>query len=67
MDESTVRTLKTIQAIASIGSALVTLRGITSKKWERRHTVLVAVSLTTSVALFVLPLTRAVREPAPPA
>ena len=52
MNEST---LKKVQAVAMIGSGVVALHGVTSRSWQRRHTVFVGLGLAASVGLFILP------------
>jgi len=59
-------TLRKIQAIATIGSGLVALHGITSRDWQRRHTIFVGVGLAATVALFVVPLVKGSPESTPP-
>lgn len=61
MDETT---LHKIQAVATIGSGLVALHGVTSREWQRRHTLFVGIGLAASVGLFVLPRLRG-GDPAP--
>ena len=52
MDEAT---LKKVQAIATIGAGVVALHGVTTKSWERRHSLFVGLGLAASVGLFLLP------------
>jgi hypothetical protein len=47
--------LRKVQAIAAIGAGVVALHGVSSKNWERRHTMFVGLGLLASVGLFVLP------------
>jgi hypothetical protein len=56
--------LKKVQAIAAIGSGVVALHGVTSKNWQRRHTLFIGLGLAASVGLFVLPRLKASDDPA---
>ena len=60
MDEATLRK---IQAVATIGSGIVALHGVTTKHWQRTHTVFMAMGLGASVSLFLLPRLRTATEP----
>jgi hypothetical protein len=48
-------TLRKIQALATIGSGIVALHGVTSKRWQLTHTVFVALGLGASLGLVLLP------------
>ena len=54
--------LRKVQAVAAIGSGIVALHGVTTKNWQRSHTVFIALGLGASVALFLLPRLRASTE-----
>jgi hypothetical protein len=47
--------LQKLQAIATIGAGVVALHGITTKSWERRHSMFVGLGLAASVGMFLLP------------
>jgi hypothetical protein len=52
-----------IRAMATIGTAVVTLHGISSKRWRTWHTVLAVVGLVASIGAVVTKPTRGPEEP----
>jgi F0F1-type ATP synthase membrane subunit c/vacuolar-type H+-ATPase subunit K len=48
--------LKKVQAVAAIGAGLVALHGVSTRSWQRRHTMFVGLGLAASVGLFLLPM-----------
>jgi hypothetical protein len=47
--------LRKMQAAAAVGSGIVAFHGISSRAWQRRHTVFVGLGLAASVGLLLLP------------
>lgn len=42
--------LKTIGAIAAVGTAVVALHGITSKRWQTAHTILTVIGAAVAMS-----------------
>jgi hypothetical protein len=51
-------TLRKVQAVATIGSGIVALHGITSRRWQKRHTLFMVVGMGTSVGLAALAMAK---------
>ncbi len=49
----TKRQLSKVGAVAAIGGGIVTLHGVTGRRWQKAHTVFAALAATVAVLSFV--------------
>ncbi len=51
-------TLRKVQALATIGSGIVALHGITTRRWQKRHTLFMVLGMGASLGLAALAMAK---------